>query len=169
LLGGNAEDHMALGGSSIELASEAESRLCDAFDRTVAIVRRVELWGLYEISRHLHELKAQAGQDLRRSLLRCGKQLGKDRTTLLRYAFVHQRIRISEFGQLVAMSDYRGYPASFWDFVEVAHLSLEERREEIERRLSARHTTQDVAERKAVGPAVVKTTMENLREIGERA
>jgi hypothetical protein len=132
------EEHMGNSGNCDEYLSEAESALCELVDETLAKARRADLWALYEVAGHLSDYKVRTHANLRGSLLRCKRRLRWDRTTILRYAFVYQRIRPREFTHLVAMSDARGYPATFWDFVEVARLGMEERHAEIERRLAGR-------------------------------
>jgi hypothetical protein len=112
----------------IEDLTAAEAALCDFYDTQLAALRRTELHSLYSIAERLHSHKVSVGSGLRQSMERCGWRVGKNRTTLLRYAFVYQRIKPDEFRQLVALSDGKGYPAAFWDLVETAELSPEHRR-----------------------------------------
>ncbi|MGD0530496.1 MAG: hypothetical protein ABSE49_35510 [Polyangiaceae bacterium] len=115
--------------------AEAERALCAYYDATLSEHQRGELRVLYAIAAVLDEHRALAADDLRRSLERCGGRLGKNRTTLLRYSFVHRRIAPSEFSELIGLSNARGYPATFWDLVDAAKLRRPDRRAYIEERL----------------------------------
>jgi hypothetical protein len=130
-------DGASSGPASVRL-DETEKALCESIDALLARAWREELRALYEAAELLHTHKRIAGDDLRASLLRCGRRLEKNRTTLLRYAFVSQRIKRDEFHEYLALSDARGYPVRFWDLIDVAELSRPQRRAELERRVRQR-------------------------------
>jgi hypothetical protein len=116
----------------------AEADLCAFYDRTLAEQRRAELRAMYVIGGRVRAHGQLAFDRLRQSLLRCGQNVGKNRTTLLRYAFVHQRIGPSEFEELIRKGDARGYPVTFWDLIAVAKLSRVDRRARVEALLRRR-------------------------------
>jgi hypothetical protein len=118
--------------------TDAESSLCEFYDKTLVELKRHELRMLYAVSHRLLEHKVQVGDDARASLERLGRRIRKDRTTLLRYAFVPQRVKPKEFEELVALSDARGYPPTFWDFVCVAEFSRNDRADRLRERLLRR-------------------------------
>lgn len=117
---------------------ELEEELCTFCNRTMAEARRAELRALYQIAGRLHEHKTTAGDHVRDSLVRCGQRIRHDRTTLLRFAFVYKRIKPEEFERLIALSDARGYPPTFWDLIAIARLSLENRFQALVDRLASR-------------------------------
>jgi hypothetical protein len=115
-----------------------EDDLCKFYIAAMAEARRSELRALYAIAGRLHAHKSRTQNRLRESLMRCGGRLGKDRTTLLRYAFVYQRIKAEEFAMLISLCDRRGYPPTFWDLVDVAERSREMRLSVLIARLAER-------------------------------
>jgi hypothetical protein len=130
---------MKCAASSNDLALLAqEDDLCTFYIAAMVEARRSELRALYEIAGRLHAHKARIQDGVRESLKRCGRRLGKDRTTLLRYAFVYQRIKAHEFDILISLSDARGFPPTFWDLVEVAERSREMRLNALIKRLAER-------------------------------
>jgi hypothetical protein len=116
----------------------AEHALCNEIDEIRGGAKRAALWTMYEIAGCLAKHEVVAQENLRKSLIRCGLRLDMARTTLSRYAFVHRRIRPTEFAELIRISDERGSPCTFWDLVQVAKLSIETRHDEIVRRLVTR-------------------------------
>jgi hypothetical protein len=118
--------------------SDRERELCEFYLHTIASVRRFELRALYAIASRLHKHRAPESGTLRESLKRIGRVIRKDRTTLMRYSFVYQRIKPDEFECLISLSDPKGLPATFWDLIEVAELSKENRARDLSQRLRLR-------------------------------
>jgi hypothetical protein len=120
-----------------------ESELCAFHDRKFAEQRREELRAHYSFAQAVrnHRSASEATRGcLRASLERCCTVIGKNRSTLVRYANIALRIKPDEFERLLTLSDARGYPIAFWDLVEVAALSMAQRQSELIERLSRRPT-----------------------------
>jgi hypothetical protein len=120
------------------MTSHLEDELCTFVHQSVAELKRHELRTIYAIGSRIRQHKALMGDSVRASLTRCGERLGKNRTTLLRYAFVSLRIKPDELEELIQMVDPAGLPPAFWDLVEIAPLARDARRLALEHRLGSR-------------------------------
>jgi hypothetical protein len=118
--------------------TEDERALCAFIDGRRAELSRTELRALYAIGHKVQEHRLALVGAESESLRRCSERLGTHRTTLCRYSFVARRIREGEFDSLIALSDPRGYPVAFWNLIEVAQLSREQRCDAIVEHLMTR-------------------------------
>ena len=131
------EGSMAADGLGAGLTSD-EMTLCEFHDLRLAECRRDEVRAHYAVAQRVRDHRMATVDGLRESFERCGRRIGRDRTTLIRYATVAQRIKPDELESLLTLSDRRGFSITFWDLVEVAGLGLAERRTELARRLDER-------------------------------
>jgi hypothetical protein len=104
----------------------------------MASLWRDELHARYSIGQRIARYQRHIEVSERKAFASLVERIGADRTTLSRYAFVSKRIHPPEFEALVALGDARGYPASFWDFVEIASRAQPERYRLLQEHLAVR-------------------------------
>jgi hypothetical protein len=129
---------MLRGPKDLGILTRDEEAFCAFHQETLVAVKRGDLRAHYEIARRARALVLHGDSAWHATYLRCGIQIGKDRTYLHRMVTVAQRIKTDEFDRTILLADARGFPVLWSDLVSTARLTTGARQLELMRRLDVR-------------------------------